>query len=242
MHEPTPTDFQLTAEQVERYHRLDEHTVPRLFALVCGLGAVAGAAYGIVLGGISLVTPIAVLLFAAQGFAVAFLPCLIAMACWETLGGILVPSLRRFTRFATAKRAFAAWELRTRMEFWRAMSGRAFEAELAAAFRRLGYDAALTPVSRDEGVDIVLKRDGKTIVVQCKATRAPVGPAVARELYGALLASGADEAVLAATAGVTVGVRRFASGKPIRLLGMPEILALHAGNDYLMTYKLDSAV
>jgi restriction system protein len=242
MNEPSPADFGLTLRQIERYTRLDERTAPRLCAWFCGLAAIGGALYGLFLGGLSLVTPIAVFLFAIQWFAVAFLPCLIIGAYWQSLAGVIVPSLRQFNRFAAAKRGFAAWELRTRIDFWRAISGRTFEAELAATFSRLGYEAALTPVSGDEGVDIVLKKNGKTIIVQCKATANPVGPAVARELYGTLLASAADEAVLAATAGVTAGVRRFVSGKPIRVFGMSEILALHAGNDYPMMQELACTV
>jgi len=63
--------------------------------------------------------------------------------------------------------------------------------------------------------------------VQCKQTRHPVGPAVARELYGALLDWKADDGVLAVTGGVTSGVNQFFDGKPLRVMDLGQILSLH---------------
>jgi restriction system protein len=83
-----------------------------------------------------------------------------------------------------------------------------------------------TPGSGDAGIDIILQRSGKTTVVQCKQTKNPVGPAVARELYGALIASKADDGILAVTGGVTSGVHQFFVGKPLRVMGLLEIIGL----------------
>ena len=68
------------------------------------------------------------------------------------------------------------------------------------------------------------RKDGETIVVQCKSHNKPVGPATARELYGAMMDFGADRAILACTAGFTKGARDFVDGgkgkpKPIDLVG-----------------------
>jgi HJR/Mrr/RecB family endonuclease len=68
-----------------------------------------------------------------------------------------------------------------------------------------------------------MEKDGKTAIVQCKSYHHPVGPAVARELYGALISSGADEAILACTAGFTRGVKDFVRGKPITLVSASEL-------------------
>ena len=89
----------------------------------------------------------------------------------------------------------------------------------------------LTPGSGDKGVDIILRRSGRTIVVQCKQTRTPVGPAAARELYGVLIASKADEGILASVGGATTGVHEFFRGKPLRVMDLSEILALHKKHD-----------
>jgi len=202
---------------------------PRILAWLLGLGAVGGAVYGLIVGGLSLVTPVAILTLAGLGFAYTFLPALILYASWRPLAGLFVPSIRRYGRFVQARDAYKAWELRTCMEYWRSMSGRVFERELGAAFSRQGFAVELTPASGDQGIDIILRRGGRKTIVQCKATAKPVGPAVARELYGALQACGADDAILAATAGVTTGVREFIRGKPITVMTLTEIIHLHRG-------------
>jgi hypothetical protein len=58
----------------------------------------------------------------------------------------------------------------------------------------------------------------------------PVGPAVARELYGTLKHFRAPAAILASTSGFTKGVVAFARNKPIRLMGLTEIIALQEGH------------
>ena len=61
---------------------------------------------------------------------------------------------------------------------------------------------------------------GMRIIVQCKAHKKPVGPHVARDLYGTLISSHARRAVLASTSGFTPGVIEFIRGKPIELLSV----------------------
>jgi hypothetical protein len=136
------------------------------------------------------------------------------------------PQFRRYEDFHAARDAFEAWQLRTRSDFWLSLTGHAFERELAALFRRVGYDAQVTPGSGDHGVDIVLKQEGLTTVVQCKLHKSPVGPAAARELLGSLVAWKADAAILAAPGGVTPGVHGVFRGKPLRVMGLKEILEL----------------
>jgi restriction system protein len=89
----------------------------------------------------------------------------------------------------------------------------------------------LTPGSGDHGIDIILTRGQRRTIVQCKRTTSRVGPAVARELYGALIAEQADDGILAAIAGVTPGVREFFQGKPLRVMDLADIVKLHKGLD-----------
>ncbi len=116
--------------------------------------------------------------------------------------------------------------LRKLSEYWTSLSGVAFERELANLYRRLGYLVETTPGSGDQGIDLIVKKDGLTTIVQCKAHKSPVGPAIARELYGSLVAYGADLAILASTGGFTQGVKDFARGKPIALISAYELAAL----------------
>ena len=108
-------------------------------------------------------------------------------------------------------------------EYWLSLSGVEFEQELGEVFERLGYVVQATPSTGDQGIDLILKKDGKTTIVQCKGYQSPVGPSVARELFGSLVASKADNAILACTGGFTQGVKQFVRGKRINLLSAAEL-------------------
>lgn len=154
------------------------------------------------------------------------------------IGFVVIAGVRMIVRFrlhhsALYRKAFdfredelqyEAWWQRTQESFWLSLSGTHFECELAQLYRALGHTATLTAHSGDEGIDILLVKDGKTFVVQCKAHRKAVGPSTIRELYGTLIASGADGAILASLSGFTVGVVRYVQDKPIELLALNDII------------------
>jgi restriction system protein len=106
------------------------------------------------------------------------------------------------------------------------MSGKRFEEEVAYFYSQLGYKAKLTPHSNDKGIDINLEKDGKKIIVQCKAHKVRIGPAAVRELYGTLIASGADMAILATFEGVSSGASSFIKDKPIKVITIDNIIAM----------------
>ena len=118
--------------------------------------------------------------------------------------------------------------LRKLRDYWMNLSGVEFERELAALFQRRGYRVQSTPSSGDQGIDLVARKNGKTTIVQCKRYKSPVGPAIARELYGSLIASRADRAILACTGGFTRGVKEFVKDKPITLIDAWDIIKVEA--------------
>lgn len=133
------------------------------------------------------------------------------------------------------KEAFVSWRRnweKNNAAFWQSLNGWEFENELAHLYEQLGYSAELTPSSGDEGVDIIIHKGGKRIIVQCKAHGKPVTPHVVRDLYGTLQHykdhSMADEAVLASISGFTTGVTAWAKNKPIKLLSLKGILEMQA--------------
>ena len=118
--------------------------------------------------------------------------------------------------------------LRKLTGYWMSLSGIQFEHELGSLYRELGYQVQSTPASGDQGIDLILRKDGDTTIVQCKSYNRPVGPAAARELYGTLTACGAKDAVLACTAGFTQGVFDFVRGKPITLISAQDLALMGA--------------
>lgn len=137
------------------------------------------------------------------------------------------PNAAAVLRYRRAVTEFRAWLDRSRRGWWSELSGLRFEQELARLFRALGWDATPTRASGDGGIDIVGKRDGVKFIVQCKNHKPPIGPSVVRELYGTLLASDAQRAILASVSGFTKGVKEFVEGKPIELIDLDWIIYRH---------------
>ena len=99
--------------------------------------------------------------------------------------------------------------LRKVESWWKQLDGRTFERELAELLKGKGYQVRWTGRPGDDGVDLRLEGMGKTNIVQCKAHRSRLSSATVRELYGALLHHGADEAWLITTAGFQRGTTSF---------------------------------
>jgi len=116
-------------------------------------------------------------------------------------------------------------------EFWMSLSGTEFERELASLYRSQDYIVQFTPTSGDQGVDLIMSKNNRTTVVQCKSHKYPVGPAVARELFGSMIHFEADDAILACTGGFTPGVREFVEGKPIELISASELATISDGRE-----------
>ena len=101
-----------------------------------------------------------------------------------------------------ARQAALKAQRRKQQQYWESLGGIPFERELGKLFRTQGYNVKSTPVSGDQGVDLILTKNGKTTVVQCKAHKSPVGASVVRDLFGSMHHFKADSAILACTGGV----------------------------------------
>lgn len=112
------------------------------------------------------------------------------------------------------------------------MSWREFELLVGEGFRLQGYQVMETGGGgADDGVDLVLSRPGKnggeTFLVQCKQWRAlKVGVDVVRELYGVMAARGATGGFVVTSGRFTDDAVSFASGRNVRLVDGPKLLAL----------------
>ncbi len=86
-------------------------------------------------------------------------------------------------------------------------------------YRRQGYNVELcSGDGPDGGVDLRLRKDGQTTLVQCKHWKVyKVGVSTVRELFGILCAEKADHAILMITGRFTPDALAFANGKPLEL-------------------------
>lgn len=108
------------------------------------------------------------------------------------------------------------------------MDWQTFELLVGEIFRRQGFQVVETGGGGpDGGVDLVLRREGETHLVQCKQWRAyRVGVNVVRELYGVMAARGAASGYVVTSGRFTEEARAFAEGRHIRLLDGPRLLGL----------------
>ncbi len=131
--------------------------------------------------------------------------------------------------FAARRRALV--DKQTSLESLKSIHWQEFEWLVGEAFRRQGYSVE-EGLSRgpDGGVDVVLRKNGQTTLVQCKHRQnSSVGVPVVRELFGVMTAERAHAAILITTGSFTQDTRAFAAGKPIRLIDGNELLTLVKG-------------
>lgn len=144
---------------------------------------------------------------------------------WLFLIGCSIASL---VSFLNAGRKRWLLDTRTGLESVSAIGWRNFEELVGEAFRRQGYVVEETGLGgADGGIDLMLRKDGRRVLVQCKQwrrRRVPVN--VVREMYGLLRHHGADGVQIATVGGFTRDAERFASGKPIRLIDGQTLLAM----------------
>ena len=110
------------------------------------------------------------------------------------------------------------------------LSWNQFEDLVGEAYRRQGYAVKeILGGGTDDGVDLILTRNGETTLVQCKRWRGlPVPVGIARELYGVLMDRRAAAAKLVATSQFTPEAIGFAKGTPIELVDAEALLELLA--------------
>jgi restriction system protein len=105
------------------------------------------------------------------------------------------------------------------------ISWREFEQVVGEAFRLRGYSVLETGGGgADGGVDLVLHKEGKKFLVQCKQWRAlKVGVTVIRELYGVMAASGAAGGFVVTCGQFTEEAKAFAQGRNLKLIDGPTL-------------------
>lgn len=109
-----------------------------------------------------------------------------------------------------------------------ALGWRHFEQLVGEAFRRQGYAVEDTGLGgADGGIDLILHKSGRRVLVQCKQWRQrQVGAKVVREMYGLLAHHRADEVKIACSGTYTRDAAEFAKDKPIELIGGEKLLRI----------------
>lgn len=131
---------------------------------------------------------------------------------------------KKIEAYETEKFGFDYWQRRKQQEYWKNLSGHEFENEVAIFFRRQGYSTQVSTPGGDEGIDILLETHSEKIIVQCKAHNKPVGPSVARDLFGTMNHRNINRGIIVSLSGFTSGVYNFVKDKSIELLSLDDII------------------
>ncbi len=98
-----------------------------------------------------------------------------------------------------------------------------FEVWCSEQIQRQGWSVTATPKSGDQGVDIIVERNGFVIAVQCKRYASPIGNAAVQEVHAGRTYCGARAAIVIGTGGFTAAARKLAAISKVELLDAAEI-------------------
>jgi hypothetical protein len=102
--------------------------------------------------------------------------------------------------------------------------GREFERECMELLESAGWDCHLTPVSGDQGVDIIATLGPCRVAVQCKVRSRPVGNGAVQEAETGRVFYDCAHAVVVSDAGFTTSARQLAGKTGVALLHSSELV------------------
>ena len=220
MKEPKPKDFNLTPEFVEQSANNDENiffkTYDKTFwlivfaiALFLGSGTEDVELWTLEYFIVSIFIMLPVGLFLGVG----------SHLLSDFYNEILLPLFNKkysnLKKYKKKLKEYENWFFRTQLDFWRSLSGRQFEIELASLLKKHGHTVKVVGGAGDKGIDIIL--DNNT-AVQCKAYKSKVGPAAIRDLIGSMQNANYEQGILASVNGFSKGVYEYNKKNNIELL------------------------
>ncbi len=131
-------------------------------------------------------------------------------ACWAAAGVSAYRRSKRNTLFET----------QTGLASLTKLSWQEFEMLAGESFRRRGFTVEETGLGgKDGGIDLIVRKDGRTELVQCKQWKnRQITIATVREMWGLKTHHGADGVHIVCIGDFTPDAAAFSSGKPIQLV------------------------
>lgn len=144
-------------------------------------------------------------------------PLALGAAGWLSLGFGGVMALLSWRRQQCRKQLL---QRQRSLDTVKAMSWQEFEQLVGECYRRHGYRVSETGQGgADGGIDLVLHKKGKKIVVQCKQWKTTsIGAPIVREMFGLMMHHSADRVKIVCCGKFTKEALAFAKGKPIDLV------------------------
>ncbi|MGO9146735.1 MAG: restriction endonuclease [Desulfomonilia bacterium] len=141
---------------------------------------------------------------------------------------LMMAALSLFNSFRKDKNRTFLFNKQRNMETLRSLSWQDFEKLVGEIYRRKGYTITETGgEGPDGGVDLVLKKNGETILVQCKHWKMEsVGVLIVRQLLGVVYDKKASGGIVITSGTFTQEAIAFSKGNPIQLVNGKELLAM----------------
>jgi len=112
------------------------------------------------------------------------------------------------------------------MEFNEDMDPQHYEEFCALLARKCGWDAITTAGSGDQGADIIARKSGHSIVIQCKKYSKPVGNKAVQEVIAAREFTQADSAAVVSNSSYTKSAKALAHASQVHLWHHVDLLKL----------------
>jgi restriction system protein len=100
-----------------------------------------------------------------------------------------------------------------------AMTGTEFEDYVAARMQRAGWQITFTPASGDYGVDLIVRRDDKSVAVQCKRLGKPVGIGAVQQVVSGARHYDCTKSIVVSNQEFTAAAKRLAYTHNCQLIG-----------------------
>lgn len=112
------------------------------------------------------------------------------------------------------------FDTRNNLDNIKNLSWKEFEKFVGSLFEKLGYSVEVIGGLKDGGIDLIIKKDNKTSLVQCKNYRvSKVNLSMVRDFYGAMNANLNYQVGYFISTGIfTLDAKHFAEDKPIELI------------------------
>ena len=104
--------------------------------------------------------------------------------------------------------------------------GQDYEARCHAILSADGWTVSTTPLTGDQGADLVANADGHRLVLQCKCHAKPVGNKAVQEAVAALALHGGDRAAVVSASGFTRSAEDLARVNGVLLLHHDQLIGL----------------
>ncbi len=117
------------------------------------------------------------------------------------------------------------------------MSGYEFEEFLKRLFEKMGYRVVHTPLSNDQGADLIVEKFGERIVIQAKNWTNNVGNSAIQEIVAAVRHYQANKAMVISSSGFTLSAIDLAESNGVELWDRQKLISAIKKNPI---YKLPS--